>query len=153
MTLDQFQNATFASNHNNNTAIPNKKMCLLKFYLIGNVKGNFQILRRSVYDSSYYMLWNCGPNVWKDNHNTGYSGHEEARMNSDEWTISDLKLVVLSQNQKDSSGVIFSSVEARSFLLVSLIPASCVLPPLLHLLLGLRNDTHSTFQNFINIRI
>ena len=56
MTLDQFQNATFASNHNNNTAIPNKKMCLLKFYLIGNVKGNFQILRRSVYDSSYYML-------------------------------------------------------------------------------------------------
>ena len=54
MTLDQFQNATFASNNNNNADISNTKTHLLKFYLIGDMKGNFQILGRSGYDSSLF---------------------------------------------------------------------------------------------------
>ena len=42
MTLDQFQNDTFASNHNDNAAAPNTKTFPLKFYLIGEQEVTFR---------------------------------------------------------------------------------------------------------------
>ena len=52
-----------------------------------------------------------------------------------------------------SSGVSYVSVGGRSLPLMNSIPIARVLPPLLHLLLGLRNDMHSSFKNFIAMRI
>ena len=62
-------------------------------------------------------------------------------------------MVSLIQNQKDYSGVTHVSVGIRSFPRISFIHVSRVLPPFLHLFLGLGNDMCSKVQNFISIRI
>lgn len=49
MTLDQIRSATFSSNNNDDVAISNSKIHLLKIYLIGNAKDEFHILGRSGY--------------------------------------------------------------------------------------------------------
>ena len=52
VTLDEFNNATFSSGNDNNQSLATNTLFLLKFYLIGDIKGVFQILGRNGYDSS-----------------------------------------------------------------------------------------------------
>lgn len=59
----------------------------------------------------------------------------------------------LDQNQKLHSGASFVSVRVRTFPLIDFIPMTRVLPPLLHLLLGLGNGMCSKFKEFANARI
>ena len=61
--------------------------------------------------------------------------------------------LTLDQNQKESSVASFVSVGVRTFPLIDFIPMTRVMPPLLHLLLGLGNDTCSKFKEFISARI
>ena len=63
MTIDQFLNDTFSSNENNSMLIPNNETDLMIFFLIGDIKGLFQVIYRSGHDSSFCMLCKCTPKV------------------------------------------------------------------------------------------
>ena len=53
MSVDNLNNASFSSNRIVDT---NHNMHLMKFYIIGDLKGMFQLLGRNGHDSSYF-LW------------------------------------------------------------------------------------------------
>ena len=61
--------------------------------------------------------------------------------------------MALEQFQKQSAGIDYVSVGVRGYPLISCIPISRVLPPILHLLLGLGNDIYANFKDFVNQRI
>ena len=90
----------------------------------------------------------CRPKVWKQKHK-----EFSECMNAEEWTMSKINHAALEQNQKTSSGMSFASVGARSRALLSCVPLKRALPPMLHLLLGLGNDTCSKFKEFIHSKI
>ena len=115
VTLDEFNNATFSSGDKNNQSLATNKLFSLKFYLIGDIKGVFQILGRNGYDSSYCMFCKCRPRKWKDEHSVSSGIHAETCVNAEKWTIFDLTSIALDQNQKESSGASFVSVGVRTF--------------------------------------
>ena len=75
VTLDEFNNTIFSSGDDNNQSLATNKLFLLKFYLIGDIKGVFQILGRNGYDSSYCMFCKCRTRKWKDKHSASSGIH------------------------------------------------------------------------------
>ena len=61
--------------------------------------------------------------------------------------------VALTQFQKMSSGQTFASVGVRGCVSIKNTPINRVLPPMLHLLLGLGNDVCALFKSFLSERI
>ena len=59
----------------------------------------------------------------------------------------------LDQFQKESSRISFDSVGVRQYLLISCVPLHRVLPPLLHILLGLGNNMYSKFKEYVKLWI
>ena len=142
MSISNLDSITFSSEKLNSDYI------LMKFFLIGDLKSLFQTLGRAGYDSSYCLFCKCRPKEWK-------SGYESSKnyIGAEKWTISRINEVALDQFQKQSSGTPYGSVGIRGYTLLSCIPLTRVLPPILHLLLGLGNDVYSKFKDFLQIRI
>ena len=151
---NELQNASFASNVNDNSFNEAESTAYkLKLYLIGDAKGIFQTLGRSGYDSSYCMFCKCRPKTWKEKHAITSGNHSSTCVIAEKWSVNAINEVALEQNQKDASGMSYVSVGVRTFPLFKFTPIDRVLPPLLHLLLGLGNDIYSKFKEWVSIRI
>ena len=58
MSFDAFNNADYSS-------ISDSNKYHIKFFLIGDLKGLFQIVGRSSFDSSYCLYYDYRPKTWK----------------------------------------------------------------------------------------
>ena len=126
---------------------------LLQFYLIGDTKGVFQLLGRSGYDSSYCVFCKCRSKTWKEKYSLRIGAYSDICVRAEDWTIEDINRTALYQAQETSAGRNFASVGVRDYPLISFIPIKRVLPPILHLLLGLGNDIYANFKEFIADRV
>ena len=145
MSIDNFNNVSFLSNRLVNA---NHNTCLMKFYIIGDLKGMFQLLGRNGHDSSYCLWCKCRPKEWKK-HYLNYNSY----LNKDKWTLESITSTAIDQEQKTSSGMSFQSVGIRSMPLLTCVPVIRALPPILHVFLGLGNDLCSKFKDCVQIRI
>ena len=125
----------------------------VEFYLIGDTKGLFQLLGRSGFDSSYCLFCQSRPKTWKELCGNRSSNYELTCVRANAWTIEEINEVALTQFQKMSSGQTFASVGVRGCVSIKNMPINRVLPPMLHLLLGLGNDICSHFKSFLSERI
>ena len=79
--------------------------------------------------------------------------YAEICVKAEDWTIEDVNLTALHQAQETSAGRSFASVGVRDHPLMSFMPITRVLPPMLHLSLGLGNDMRANFKQFIADRV
>ena len=59
MSVFELTNVTFSSTGTNANCI------IIKFFLMGDVKGLFQLAGRNGYDSKYCLFCKCRPTIWK----------------------------------------------------------------------------------------
>ena len=62
ISIDNLNNVSFLSNKLVNT---DHNIHIMKFYIIGDLKGVFKLLGRNRYDSSYCLWCKCRPKEWK----------------------------------------------------------------------------------------
>ena len=80
MSMSDLKEVAFSSNMSNISF-------LIKFYLIGDTKGLFQMLGRSGHDSCYCLLCQCRPKTWKSTYDASSGSHAATCVNAEKWKI------------------------------------------------------------------
>ena len=126
---------------------------IAKSYLIGDTKGVFQLVGRSGFDSSYCTHCHCRSKAWKEMCSLRTGAYDECCVKAEDWSIEEINDAALVQMQETAAGRKFTSVGVRGCSLISFLPITRTLPPILHLLLGVGNDVFSIFKDFIVERV
>ena len=105
MSIDCLNNVSF---YDNKIIIENSAMYLMKFFIIGDLKGMFHLLGRNNFDLSYCLWCKCIPKEWKQHH-----VHHNTYGNKAKWDLREITYITLEQDKKKSSVITFEPIGIR----------------------------------------
>ena len=80
--------------YDNKIIIENSAMCLMNFFIIGDLKEMFELLGKNNFDSSYFLWCKCIPKEWKQ-----YYVHHNTCFDKAKWYSREIRNVALEQDK------------------------------------------------------
>ena len=121
----------------------------MQLHIISDLKFLFTMMGKDRYSGAWCIYCVLKQSQWTAIHRDNDEG--KCNCEADLWTIEKLHGVAMIQMQKDALDRTYESSGIREIPYWNFIPVTCVIVPILHLLLGLGNDILDSFWEWVDV--